>query len=194
MYISRQFKSSTLPWQCLHELCWFQIIAEQEQSEASENFPFSEDLLVEPETDGCSLDLYTQTRLEGNSAAAQTRKKNLSKGKMLSRNLYLVVFSFTFHSYFILILLGVQTKAATKSKGVRCTLLKDLFVTPTPRQSKNDNTDFKERKWMPRTPYPWFTPLLNPIFNLKKTKTRTFVLISMLGRENSNILLVIISR
>ena len=61
-----------------------------------------------------------------------------------------------------------QTKAATKSKGVRCTLLKDLFVTPTPRQSKNDNTDFKERKWMPRTPYPWFTPLLNPIFNLKK--------------------------
>ena len=88
MYISREVQSSTLPWQCLHELCWFQIIAEQEQSEASENFPFSKDLLVEPETDGCSLDLYTQTRLEGKSAATQTRKKNLSKGKMLSRSLY----------------------------------------------------------------------------------------------------------
>ena len=71
---------------------------------------------------------------------------------MLSRNLYLVVFSFTFHSYLILSLLGVQTKAATKSKGVRCTLLKDMFVTPTPRQSENDETDFEERKWMPSTP------------------------------------------
>ena len=80
------------------------------------------------------------------SAATQTRKKNLSKGKMLSRNLYKLVLRFTFHSYLILSLLGVQTKAATKSKGVRCTLLKDVFVTPTPRQSENDETDFKERK------------------------------------------------
>ena len=65
---------------------------------------------------------------------------------MLSRHLYLVVFSFTFHSYFILSLLGVQTKAATKSKGVQCTLLKDLFVIATPCQSENDGTDLKERK------------------------------------------------
>ena len=110
------------------------------------NFPFSEDLLVWPETDGSSRDFYTQTRLERKSAATQTRKKNLSKRKILSWNRNLVVFSFKFHSYFILSLLGVQTKAATKSKGIRCTLVKDMFVTPTPCQSENDETDFKDRK------------------------------------------------
>ena len=108
MYISREVKSSTLLWQCLEDLYWFSC-SRSLLNRNSLNFPISEDLLVKPETHGCSLDLYIQTRLEGKSAATQTRKKNLSKGKMLSRNLYLVVFSFTFHSHFILILLGVQT-------------------------------------------------------------------------------------
>lgn len=119
-----------------------QIIAEQEQSEPAD-FPSSADLLVEPETDDCPSDAYTQTRVEVKSTATQTRQKNLSKGKMLcqTHNLVSYLQLYFSYNYFILSLSGVQTKPATKSEGVQCTLLKDLFVTSTPCQSENDETD-----------------------------------------------------
>ena len=49
-----------------------------------------------------------------------------------------------FTNVLITIFSGIQTTVPTKSQGIQCTLLKEMFVTSTPCASDNEPSDSEE--------------------------------------------------